>query len=152
MTIDVTHPTEEFLRSIDIHTLLPQQEPFVMVGTLIAFDELRTATVTTIAPDNLFVRKGEFLTTGLVENIAQTCAARIGYYNKYILKKGIQIGVIAAVRNMTVKENPKVGDEILTTTEVVEQVMGMILASATITRQGQIIATAGIKLAVRSEE
>lgn len=152
MTIDVTHPTEEFLLSIDIHTLLPQQEPFVMIGTLTAFDEVRTATVTTIAPDNLFVCNGEFLTAGLVENIAQTCAARIGYYNKYILKKGIQIGVIAAVRNMTVEENPKVGDEILTTTEVVERVMGMILARATITRQGRVIATSGIKLAVRNEE
>ena len=31
MAIDYLHPNEAFLRNIDIHELLPQQEPFVMV-------------------------------------------------------------------------------------------------------------------------
>lgn len=43
----------------------------------------------------------------MIENIAQTCAARIGYVNKYILKKGIQIGVIAAVRDLKFLAHPK---------------------------------------------
>ena len=86
--------TEESLRSIDIHELLPQQEPFVMIGKLTAFDEKRTVTETVIKEDNIFVSNGVFSASGLVENIAQTCAARIGYVNKYILKKGIQLGHI----------------------------------------------------------
>ena len=46
--------TEESLRNIDIHELLPQQEPFVMVGKLTAFDEKRTVTETVIKDDNIF--------------------------------------------------------------------------------------------------
>ena len=39
--------TEEFLRQIDVHELLPQQEPFVMIGRLTYFDEVRTVAETT---------------------------------------------------------------------------------------------------------
>lgn len=81
---DYTHPTETFLRSIDIHTLLPQQEPFVMIGTLTAFTERTIATETVVRADNLFVVDGQLSAPGLIENIAQTCAARIGYANVYI--------------------------------------------------------------------
>ena len=44
--LDYTQPTEEFLRSIDVHELLPQQEPFVMISRLTQFDMLRTVTET----------------------------------------------------------------------------------------------------------
>ena len=85
---------------IDIHELLPQQEPFVMVGKLCHFDMEKTSTVTEIVSDNIFVENGVFTPSGIIENIAQTCAARIGYVNKYILKKGIQLGFIGAIRNL----------------------------------------------------
>ena len=78
--------SEEYLRSIDLHTVLPQQEPFVMVGSLIAFDTGSSVTETLIREDNIFVDNGHFSASGLMENIAQTCAARLGYINKYILK------------------------------------------------------------------
>ena len=124
--------SEQFLRTIDIHELLPQQEPFVMVGQLVHFDITRTVTETTIGSENMFVENGQMTASGLIENIAQTCAARIGYVNKYILKKGIQIGFIGAIRNLEVKALPAVGDTIRTTVDVVEEVFGMILANASI--------------------
>ena len=71
-----------------------------MVGKLTAFDEKRTVTETFIKEDNIFVCDGVFSAPGLVENIAQTCAARIGYVNKYILNKFIQLGFIGAIRNL----------------------------------------------------
>ena len=89
---DFKQPDTAFLRSIDIHELLPQQEPFVMVSRLVRFDMVRTTTETDILADNIFVENGCLSASGLIENIAQTCAARIGYVNKYIFKKGIQIG------------------------------------------------------------
>ena len=102
MAEDTRHPSETFLRSIDVHQLLPQQEPFVMIGTLTGYDERCTTTETVISTDNIFVENGVFSAPGLVENIAQTCAARIGYVNKYILLKGIQLGFIGAIRNLKV--------------------------------------------------
>ena len=89
--IDYRHPSEDVLRSIDIHTLLPQQEPFVMIDTLVAFDELTTVTETTINERRMFVADSVMSEAGIIENIAQTCAARIGYVNKYILKEDIKI-------------------------------------------------------------
>lgn len=142
-------PTEAFLRQIDIHELLPQQEPFVMVGTLIHFDQVRTVTETIITKDNLFVEEGKMSASGLIENIAQTCAARIGYVNKYILKKGIQIGFIGAIRNMEVIELPQVGDLIMTIVDVQEEVFGMTLAYATITCGGKTLVNTEIKIAVK---
>ena len=144
--------TEESLRSIDIHELLPQQEPFVMIGKLTAFDEKRTVTETVIKEDNIFVSNGEFSASGLVENIAQTCAARIGYVNKYILKKGIQLGFIGAIRNLEITGFPKVGDVITTCVTVIDDVLGMTLANAVVTCNGETLATTEIKIAVKEEE
>ena len=141
--------SEAFLRNIDIHMLLPQQEPFVMVGCLTAFDEVRTVTETTIAADNIFVDDGRFSASGLIENIAQTCAARIGFVNKYILQKGIQIGFIGAIRNLEVLGLPRVGDTIVTTVDVLEDIFGMTLAEASISCGGETIVRTQIKIAVK---
>ncbi len=152
MNFDATHPTEENLRQIDIHELLPQQEPFVMIGKLVHFDETLTVTETLVKADNLFVEHGCFSAPGLMENIAQTCAARIGYVNKYILKKGIQLGFIGAVRNFEVIELPKVGDVIITRVDVKEEVFGMTLAEACIECGGKTIVTTEMKIAVKEKE
>ncbi|MBO4663974.1 MAG: pseudouridylate synthase [Bacteroidaceae bacterium] len=150
--MNAKEPTENFLRSIDIHELLPQQEPFVMIGTLVKFDMTRTVTELTVSADNLFVDNGYFSASGLIENIAQTCAARIGYVNKYILLKGIQLGFIGAIRNLQVNELPKVGDTITTTVDVLEEVFGMTLANAVVTCGDKVLVTSEMKIAVREAE
>ena len=63
------------IEKIDIHELLPQQEPFVMVGRMTHFDEKETRTATRITEGNIMVEDGVFTPSGIVENIAQTCAA-----------------------------------------------------------------------------
>ena len=141
--------TEDFLRQIDIHELLPQQEPFVMIGTLICFDEVHTITETTIVADNIFVDDGRFSASGLIENVAQTCAARIGFVNKYILGNGITIGVIGAVRKLVINSLPAVGQTIITSVEQVSEVFGMTLAKATVTCNGEELLTTEIKISVR---
>lgn len=149
MKIDPQYPTEEFLKRIDVHELLPQKEPFVMISKMVHFDMSNTKTETLISEENIFVDNGLFSASGLIENIAQTCAARIGYVNKYILKKGIQIGFIGSIRNLTIFELPKVGDVISTTVDVIEEVFGMTLASSRITLDGRTIVETEIKIAVR---
>ncbi len=151
MNNDPQQPTEQFLRGIDIHELLPQQEPFVMIGSLTHFDMQRTTTETVISADNIFVDDGRFSATGLVENIAQTCAARIGYINKYIHKKGIQLGFIGAVRKMTIEGLPQVGDTIETEIETVAEVFGMILAKGVVRCGGQTLVSTDIKIAIKEE-
>lgn len=146
--MDYTHPTEDFLKSIDIHTLLPQQEPFVMISELTHYDDAQVKTRMHVTDENIFSVNGQFATAGMIENIAQTCAARIGYVNKYILKKGIQIGVIAAVRDLKVLGHPHAGSTIDTTLSIVAEVMDMTLAEAKIEEDGKVLATSQVKLSV----
>ena len=120
-----------------------------MIDTLVHFDRTLTVTETTVKADNIFVDNGRFSASGLMENIAQTCAARIGYVNKYIMKKGIQLGFIGAVRNFEIVELPKVGDTITTHVEVKEEVFGMTLAEAYIECQGKTIVTTEMKIAIK---
>lgn len=144
--------TEAFLRSIDIHTVLPQQEPFVMVGKLTHFEPLTSTTETVVKEDNLFVEDGCFTPFGMMENIAQTCASRIGFYNKYILHKEVQIGYIGAIRDYVITGKAPVGSLITTTVDVQEEVFGMTLALAKVECNNKVIATAQIKLAVNNAE
>ena len=139
------------LEKIDIHELLPQQEPFVMVDTLTFFDEKTTSTKFTVRKDNIFVEDGVLNECAIAENIAQTCAARLGYINKYILKRGIQIGFIGGIKNLVFSETPKVGDVLDTTIYVTEQVMEITLVNATVKCCDRIIATAEMKIAMAEE-
>jgi predicted hotdog family 3-hydroxylacyl-ACP dehydratase len=149
MNTNPQQPSEASLRDIDIHDLLPQQEPFVMIGRLTHFDTVRTVTETDITTGNIFADDGQFSASGLIENIAQTCAARIGYINKYVLKKGIQLGFIAAVRHLEVLELPKVGDTITTTVEVKQELLGMTLAEAQVTCGDKLLVKTEIKIGVK---
>lgn len=152
MTFNAANTQEQILRQIDIHELLPQQEPFVMVDTLVRINERATVTRTLIKESNIFVDGKRLSVSGLVENIAQTCAARIGYVNKYILKKEIQLGFIGAIRNMEILRLPLVGEEIETSVDVVEEVFGMTLANAIVTCNGETIAMTEMKIAIKESE
>lgn len=137
---------------IDIHELLPQQPPFVMVDKLMHFDETVTTTAFEVRADNIFVDDGTLNACALAENIAQTCAARLGFVNKYILKRAIQLGFIGSIRNMQVMRTPSVGEKLTTTIVVREQIMGLTLVDATILVGEEIIVTAEMKIALSDQE
>lgn len=140
------------LNEIDIHELLPQQEPFVMIGKLAHFDMEKTVTETVVKESNIFTENGVFTASGVIENIAQTCAARIGYVNKYILKKGIQLGFIGAIRNLELHRCPTVGETIKTTILTIEEIFGMTLVKATVCVEDEVIAESEMKIALSEVE
>lgn len=141
------------IEAIDIHELLPQQEPFVMVDRLTHFDMQRTVSQTTVKSDNIFTdQSGIFSESGVIENIAQTCAARIGYVNKYILKKRIHLGFIGSIRNLRIHRLPKTGETMTTTVVTIEEIFGMTLVKATVETDSGPIADAEMKIAVSEAE
>lgn len=142
--------TETFLRGIDVHEILPQQDPFIMVGCMTHFDPTVSITETVVNESNIFVDDGRLSPSGMLENIAQTCAAKIGFYNKYILHNDVQVGFIGAVRNYTVYSCPAVGSTITTRVDILEEIFGMTLASARIMYGQDTLAVAEIKLSVRN--
>ncbi|MBQ9584429.1 MAG: pseudouridylate synthase [Muribaculaceae bacterium] len=137
---------------IDTRELLPQQPPFVMVDKLMHFDETVTTTTFEVRADNIFVDDGTLNACALAENIAQTCATRLGFVNKYILKRAIQLGFIGSIRNMQVMRTPSVGEKLTTTITVREQIMGLTLVDATILVGEETIVTAEMKIALSDQE
>ena len=63
---------------VNVSELLPQQPPFVMVDCLLSFDNDTTVCGYRVPEDGVFSDNGRLCAAGLVENVAQTCAARLG--------------------------------------------------------------------------
>ena len=139
--------TDMNLRDIPILELLPQRPPFVMVDHLIAFDRINTVTEFTVRPDCIFVENGELVPDGIVENVAQTCAARMGYIN-YIDKEHVKLGFIGAVRRMNFARKPKVGETLTTSIIVREEVFRMTMVDAEVRVGDEVISTAEMKIAL----
>lgn len=131
----------------DILTLIPQRPPMVMVDRLLHCDTVVTETELTVSKDNIMVEDGRMSAIGLIENVAQTCAARMGYIN-LTSGKEVRVGVIGALRDMTIHSLPEVGSTIKTHIEVSDEVFGMTLAQAE-SRCGDMLLCSGtIKIAL----
>ncbi len=142
--------TVEDITSLDVREFLPQQPPFVLVDRLMAYDEETTAVKTylKVKDETAFVEEGRFQCAGLVEHIAQSCAARIGYYD-WLHENPIKIGVIGEVKEMKVYYLPKTGDELYTVITPQSEVMGVLLATAVVKdSMMNLIARCSIKIAV----
>ena len=136
------------LKTINILELLPQRPPFIMVDKLLHFDEVRTNTCLTVRADNIFVDDDTMTAAGLIENIAQTCAVRLGYINRYIYKKDIKIGFIGAIKNLKIYRLPKLGEELFTSIVVEEEIFQMTLVNAEIKIGDDTLVSAVMKIAM----
>lgn len=134
-------------KEYDILTLLPQRPPMVMVDRLLHCDPVVTETEFTVREDNIMVDDGKLSACGLIENIAQTCAARMGYINLSNGKE-VRVGVIGALRDLEIHALPIVGDRIETRIEVSDEVFGMTLAQASSRCGDTLLASGTIKIAL----
>ena len=138
------------MKAIDeltIEELIPQRPPFVMIDKLVSSDDVYSVTELSIREDNLFVEEGRLSASGLIENIAQTCAARIGYIN---LNHGqtVKIGVIGSISNLNIERTPKVGEKLTTTIKLLEEVFQMTLVEAVIVSNNEELVHANMKIAL----
>ncbi len=140
----------QLLQLLDINPLdiLPQRPPFIMIDYLTYYDEVKTSTRFTVRQDNIFVADNRMLATGLIENVAQTCAARIGYFN-LVSGLPVKIGFIGAISNLNVIRTPRVNEVLDTTIRVKEEVFGMTLVEAETRVGDEIIVTVEMKIAIQ---
>ena len=137
---------------IHIQSLLPQQPPMVMVDRLLSADLKTAVTSLEIRADNIFVEHGMLKCYALIEHIAQTCAAQLGFVDKYLRgQDGVRVGYIGSVKRMRVETAPKVGEVLTTRMEVLEEVMDMKLISAETFVGERRIASAELKIALSGE-
>ncbi|MDR2805241.1 MAG: pseudouridylate synthase [Dysgonamonadaceae bacterium] len=133
---------------IDIQELLPQRPPFVMVDKLLYCDPQTTRTAFTVKEDNLFCDNGVLSEAGIAENIAQTCAARIGYINKCVYRNAIKIGFIGAIRNQEFLRLPLINETLVTQIKTIQEVFQTTLVDATVHVGNELITSCEMKIAI----
>ena len=128
-----------------IISLIPQRPPFVMVDKIVASGDCFTTSSFLVTAENIFVENGSLKEPGLVENIAQTAAARAGYM-ALAEDKPVKLGYIGAIRNLQVNGLPKINDEIITEITVEKQIFDVSVISGKITCNETILAQCEMKI------
>ena len=83
----------------------------------------------------------------LRHNIAQTCAARLGYLS---LASGqpVRLGYIGAISNMQVYRTPVTGETVVTEINVLQEVFNITLVHAVVKCGDELIAQTDLKIAL----
>ena len=131
----------------NLYDIIPQRPPMVLIDSLVQCDSTATVTQYQVPADCLLVDNGKLTAEGMLENIAQTCAARIGYLN---LQAGatVKLGFIGAVKDFIANERPNVGDKIRTQVTVREEIFGITLVDADIFSGDKALAHTTMKIAL----
>ncbi len=129
----------------NILSLIPQQPPFVMIDRLYYSDDSVTRSGFRVTAENVLTDNGVFTEAGLLENIAQTAAAREGYLSR-AENKPVRVGYIASVKNFDVFMLPAIGSELQTEVTVEDTVMGVLLLSGRVWCQDTLLAQCEMKV------
>ncbi|MFT3932040.1 MAG: 3-hydroxyacyl-ACP dehydratase [Chitinophagaceae bacterium] len=135
----------------NIESLIPQRKPFVMIDTLAGGNGDFTKTRLHVKADNIFVENGFFTEPGLLENIAQTAAAKAGYEAQKD-NEPVRVGYIGAVKNFEVHALPAVGDIIETEIVIGNQVFDVSVVKGTIRCGEKLIARCEMKIFIKNHK
>lgn len=134
----------------DILKLIPQRSPIVMVDSFFGIEEDRSYSGLTVTADNIFCEAGKLQETGLIEHIAQSAAARIGYL---YTQKGeeVPLGFIGSVDKLKVYSLPEIGTKLFTEITVVQEVFDITLISAQVKAGEELMAECRMKIFIKKE-
>ncbi len=130
--------------------LIPQRAPIVMVDRFLGLDDTGVSTTEfTVQADNLFVDEGLFSECGIIEHIAQSAAARVGFLFRQ-RAEAVPLGYIGSVNDLCIERLPRIGDTLHTTIRVVQEVSPITLIEA-VCRIGEYpVATCRLKIFLES--
>jgi predicted hotdog family 3-hydroxylacyl-ACP dehydratase len=134
----------------DIVSLIPQRPPFVMIDEIVYSDENSTRSSFVVKASNIFVANNVLQEPGLVENIAQTAAARAGYNAKQE-NKPVRLGYIGAIKNLQVNSLPAVNETITTEITIVHQVFDVSVISGKIICNNIVLAQCEMKIFITNQ-
>lgn len=116
-----------------------------MVDTLLQQGETTTRSLFRIGEDNIFLVNGEFTEPGILENIAQTAAARAGY-TSMTEGRPVQVGYIGSVKNFEIFALPAMGDQLETEIVMVNQVFNVSMIKGKVWRKDDLMAQCEMKI------
>ena len=133
-----------------ITSLIPQRPPMVMVDTLLHGDAMTATTSFLILPGNIFVEDERLAEPGMIENIAQTAAAMIGYQCA-LQKIPVPVGFIAAVKDLQIHSLPAVSTRIQTHVVITNTVLNVTIIQGHIEQTGKLLCTCEMKILIKTE-
>ena len=132
--------------NIPIKQIIPQRPPFLMVDRVLQCDMVDALTEFLVQSDNILLDDKELSGPGIIENMAQSCAARMGCVD-IMQNEPIKIGYIGGVRDVTIIRNPQCGETLNTHVHVVEEMLNVLLADVSVQIGKEIIASGSVKVA-----
>lgn len=114
----------------ELGKLIPHQEPMIMIDSLLSYDDTSTVTGFTIREGNIFLEENIFSSYGMIENVAQTAAAGLGYYY-YINNLEVPVGFIGAVSKMHITDYASVGDKLTTQVSIIAKLEQISIVKGT---------------------
>lgn len=121
-----------------------------MVDRIVSCDAEGALSEYEIPEEGFFVRNGRLTAAGIIENMAQTCAARISHMNRHREGKpqGDLIGVIGEIRDFEIMREPSTCEMLCTEITIVQEIFNMNLAEIVSRIGNEAIATARFKIAL----
>ena len=116
-----------------------------MVDKFLGIEDGVSYTQFDVLEDNIMVEEGVLSECGLIEHIAQSAAARVGYIFKS-QNQNIPIGYIGSVNKFSVESLPAVGRQIKTEVKVLQEVGGISLIEAVCKVADEVIANCRMKI------
>lgn len=141
---------EAIIEGSNILDLIPQRPPIVMVDKFYGIDEANSYTGLTITLDNIFIENGKFKEPGIIEHIAQSAAARIGYICQQT-NIPVPLGFIGSVDKLTIHSLPLVGKELYTEIKIIQEVAEITLIGAIVKSEDSLIAECRMKIFLKKE-
>lgn len=132
----------------DIASLIPQRSPIMMVDDYVIEDELNCRSELAVEADNMFLDEaGRLSVEGVLEHIAQTAAAHIGYLHRQA-GETVTLGYIGDIKRCAVTGPlPAVGTTLHTHVTVISQVGDVSLVSAETSAENNPILNCRMKVA-----
>jgi 3-hydroxyacyl-[acyl-carrier-protein] dehydratase len=130
-----------------LHRYMPHRAPFVMIDNLLSVSPDKFESDLFVDEHNVLVENGFFQESGLIENIAQTCAASFGFLES---QGGgpPKIGYIGAVSRLDVFELPGVNSTIRTVVTPLHQLGNIYLVKGESFLEGRILLGCEMKIVV----
>ena len=134
------------LDQFEMTSLIPQRPPFMMVDKILSCDDTDAVTEFFVRQANILLDDNKLSSAGIVEHMAQSCAARMGCVN-LLHNRPIKLGFIGEIKNLKIYRQPMLNDHLITEVHILMDVFDMTLASVCTKVNGEVIAEARMKLA-----
>ncbi len=128
-----------------ITALIPQRAPIIMVDAFLGIEGNVSRTRLTIRQDNLFVEGDYFSECGIMEHIAQSAAARVGFLFTE-QGKPVPLGYIGSINQCSLIRLPRVHETLETEIRVIQEVFNITLIEAECCVNGSPVATCRMKI------